>query len=218
MVYLTKGRLRRVALSSALLGGALLTGGAFSSQAHASAATVKTKTTTYTISCSAGIVGTGTETVKATETYPTSVLPGAQFTIKWHSITTVSKTQDEAAWALGAKSFKGKVTTIDYMNSDASPSTLNVAGSNGIPTGGNLVGPPNYGTPLIYTPLKGTPPAVTPAFTAGSKGTDNVTPGVDDATLTLYSGTNGTGTAITTVTANCSAPSPPVVIASIPVS
>ena len=214
----TQGRFRRVAFSTALVAGALATVGAFSSAAHAGTDATTSKTTKYTISCSAGIVGTGTETVTATNTYPTSVLPGASFKISWHSITLVSKTQDEAAWALGARSFKGKVTTIDYLSSDATPKSVNVAGTKGIPTGGNLIGPPNYGSPSIYTPLKGTPPAVTPAFKAGTKGTDTVKPGVDDATLTLYSGTNGTGTAIATVTANCSAPSGTVIIASIPVS
>jgi hypothetical protein len=212
------GRLRRVALSTALLGGALATVGAFSSPAHASTDATKTTTAKYTISCAAGIVGTGTETVAATNVYPASVVHGTTFKITWHSVTTVSKTQDEAAWALGARSFKGKVTTIDYLSSDATPKSLNVAGTKGIPTGGNLIGPPNYGSPLIYTPLKGSPPAVTPLFKAGAKGTDTVKPGVDDASLTLYSGTNGTGTAIATVTANCSAPSTPTVIASVPVS
>jgi hypothetical protein len=218
IMHSPQGRLRRVVLSTLLVGGALATVGAFSSPALASSATTKTKTVSYTISCAAGIVGTGTETVTATNVAPASVLHGAKFTISWHSITAVSKTQDEAAWTLGARSFKGKVTTIDYNSSDATPKSLNVAGTKGISTGGNLIGPPNYGSPLIYTPLKGTPPAVTPSFTAGSKGTDNVSPGVDDATLTLYSGANGTGTAIATVQANCSAPSTKVTLASIAVT
>jgi hypothetical protein len=213
-----RGRLRRLAFSAAVIGGAVATVGAFTSPALANPATTKSTTKTYTISCSAGIVGTGSETVTATNTYPTSVLHGSTFKINWHSITKVSKTQDEAAWSLGARSFKGKVTTIDYLSSDATPNTVNVAGASGIPTGGNLIGPPNYGTPSIYTPLQGQPPAVTPAFKAGVHGTDNVKPGVDDATLTLYSGPNGTGTAIATVTANCSAPSGTVYIASVPVS
>lgn len=217
-IYSPQGRLRRVVLSTALLGSAMVTVGAFSLPAHASADATKSKTTAYSINCQAGVVGTGAETVTATNVYPASVLPGAKFTINWHSVTAVSKTQDEAAWALGARSFKGKVTTIDYNSSDATPKSVNVAGTKGIPTGGNLIGPPNYGMPLIYTPLKGSPNAITPTFTAGKKGTDNVSPGVDDASLTLYSGTNGTGTAIATVTANCSAPSKPTIIAAIPVS
>jgi hypothetical protein len=216
--YSRVGRLQRVAFSAALVGGALTAVGAFSSPALAKSDTTKSKTTTYTITCNAGVVGTSTEKVAATNTYPASVLPGAKFTISWHSVTTVSKSQDEEAWALGARSFKGKVTAIDYLSSDASPKSLNVAGTKGISTGGNLIGPPNYGSPLIYTPLKGSPPAVTPSFTAGTKGTDTVKPGIDDASLTLYSGQNGTGTAIATVQANCGAPTGSVVIATIPVS
>jgi hypothetical protein len=201
----------------ALLGGALVTVGAFTSPAVAISNTL-TKTTTYNVSCTAGVVGTGTEAVTTTQTAPSSVTHGTKFAIKWKSKVAIAKTQDEAAWTLGARSFKGTITNDVDNSSDASPKAVNIAGTKGIAFVGNLVGPPNYGPAFEYTPLPTGAYATTPSFTAGAKGTDKVSPGVDDATATLYTGANGTGTAITTITVNCSAPSTPVIIDSVPVS
>jgi hypothetical protein len=196
----------------------LTTLGAVASPAVALSDSTVTKTTTYNVTCSAGVVGTGTEGVTTTQTSPSSVVHGTKFPIKWKSKVAISKTQDEAAWALGARSFKGKITNDVDNSSDASPKAVNIAGTNGIPFLGNLVGPPNYAPAFEYSPLPTGSLATTPSFTAGAKGTDKVTPGIDDATATLYTGPNGTGTAITTITVNCSAPPTSVIIDSIPVT
>lgn len=214
----TPGRGRRVALSTVLLGGVLLTAGAFSSPAVATSDGTVTKTTTYSINCNAGVIGLGAETVTTTQTAPSSVLPGAKIAIKWKSKVLISAAQDKEAWALTARSFKGTVTNDVDNSSDASPKAVNIAGTKGIPFEANLVGPPNYGPAYEYSPLPTGSLATTPSFTAGAKGTDKVTAGVDDATATLYSGPNGTGTMLGKISVTCSAPSKPATIDSIAVS
>ena len=204
--------MRRIVLSVTLLAGVIASLAAYSSPALAStAAATKTKTTTFTLSCDTGIAN-GDVSVTTTQTYPKSVAAGAKFTIQWSSVTTVEGSLASAAYALapGGKE-KGTVTTDDDLSTDATPSTLNVAGS-GVKEQGKISSASSF---PIYTPKKGSPPLTTPSFTAGSAGTDKISAGDDDATVTIY---NSSGNPVTTTTADCTPVGTPAVIASITVT
>ena len=187
--------------------------GSGAASAKTKAAGTKTKKTTFTLSCDTGIAN-GDVKVTTKQTYPKSVAAGATFTIKWSSVTTVEGALASAAYAIAPKgSEKGTVTTDDDLSTDGTPSTENVAGS-GIPEEGTISSPNSF---PIYTPPKGSSPDyfTTPSFTAGSKGTDKISAGDDDANVTIY---NSSGSEVTTTTADCTPVGTPKVIATIKVT
>src|SRR3984957_12302205 len=123
MIHMRRALLRRVTLLVTLLAGVFASVGAFSSSAFASNATTKTTKTTFTLYCKTGLAN-GDVSVTTTQTYPTSVAPGAKFTIKWSSITTVSGALASAAYLVApGGTEKGKVTTDDDVSTDATPKT-----------------------------------------------------------------------------------------------
>ena len=184
---------------------------AFSAPAFANAA-AKTKTTktTFTLSCKTGIAN-GDVSVTTTQTYPASVAAGAKFTIKWSSVTTVEGALASAAYALAPNgSEKGTVTTDTDLSTDATPKSMNVAGTKGVAESGTISSPSSF---PIYTPVNGT--LTTGSFKAGKKGTDKVSAQDDDANITIY---NSSGSEVTTTTADCSPVGTPAVIATITVT
>jgi hypothetical protein len=214
MVHSKRGSLRRVALSGALLAG-VSTIGLFSWPTLASATTTKTQTTKYTLTCKTGIAN-GDVTVTTTQTYPVSVAAGAKFTIAWKSTTEVGGTLASAAYAIAPKgSEKGIIHVDDDKSTDATPATLNVAGTKGLSEVGTISSPSGF---PVYTPplVKGKQGTfTTPDFTAGKKGTDKISATIDDADVTIY---NSSGGKVTTTTADCSPVGTPAVIATITVS
>jgi len=211
MIHSKRGSLRRVALSGAVLASASMIG-VLASPTLASAGSMKTSKTTFTLNCDTGIAN-GQVTVKTTQKYPKSVAAGASFAIQWKSETIVGGALGEAAYTLApGGSEKGTITTDDDLSTDATPSTSNVAGA-----GLNEEGTIKASTFPVYTPPKKTSPKyfTTPDFTAGSAGTDTVSAGDDDATVTIY---NKSGGVVTTTTADCTPAGTPAVIATIKVT
>lgn len=211
MIHSKRGAVQGLALSAALVAGILGSVIAFSSPALASTtAGTKTKTTTYSLSCKTGIAN-GDVSVTTTQTYPTSVAPGAKFKITWSSVTTVEGTLASAAYTLAPNGKEdGTVTTDDDNSSDAKPASKNIAGKKGIAESGTISSPSSF---TIDTPTSGT--ISTPNFTAGTKGTDKITAGTDDANIIIY---NSSGQEVTSTTADCSPVGTPATIASITVS
>ena len=205
--------MRRIVLSVALLASVITSVAALSSPAFATtAAATKTTTTTYTLNCDTGIAN-GDVSVTTIQTYPKKVAAGANFTISWSSVTTVEGALASSAYALAPNGKeKGNVVTDDDISSDATPSTNNIAGSGGVKEQGKISSSSSF---PIYTPKKGKPALVTPSFTAGSAGTDQVTPGDDDANVTIY---NSSGGEVTSTTADCTVVGTPPVIAKIKVT
>jgi hypothetical protein len=203
-----------------VLGSAVVTVG-FGSQALASPAAAKTKTThsNYTLSCKAPPVGNGNVTVDSYFTYPASVKPGQKFKFKWYSVTTVlpplSSLGDSAVAPQGG-TIKGATKITNVTSTDAKPAKANTSagiklpkgwpfstgkyGPDGIPIAGTLPPTPPGGNFKIRTPVKGT--ETTGTFTAGKKGTDKVTAGEDDAWENVYK-KNGS-IAISADNADCS--------------
>ncbi len=210
MIHTKRGQLRRVALSVAMVAVLSTTVGVFSSPAFANPAATKTKVTTFTLSCETGIAN-GDVSVTTTQTYPTSVASGANFTIQWSSVTTVEGALASAAYAIApGGTEKGTVTTDNDLSSNATPSTLNVAGS-GLAEQGTISSPSSF---KIYTPLSGS--YTTPSFTAGTAGkTDKIKAQDDDANITIY---NSSGTEVTTTTADCSPVGSPTTIGKVKVT
>jgi hypothetical protein len=211
VIHLKRGPLRRVALSGAILVGGFASVGAFASPAlAATAAKTKTTKTTFTLSCKTGIAN-GDVSVTTTQTYPTSVKPGAKFTIKWSSVTTVEGALATAAYAAAPNgSEKGTVTLDTDQSSDATPKSLNIAGKKGLAESGQISSPNSF---PIYTPVSGT--YTTPAFKAGKKGTDKISADIDDANITIY---NSSGGKVESTTADCSPVGTPAVIATVKVT
>jgi hypothetical protein len=204
---------RRIVLSATLLAGVIASLAAYSSPALAStAAATTTKTTTFTLSCDTGIAN-GDVSVTTTQTYPKSVKAGATFTIAWSSVTTVEGSLASAAYALAPNGKeKGTVTTDDDVSTDATPSTNNVAGTSGVKEQGKISSASSF---PVYTPKSGKPPLITPTFTAGTAGTDQISAGDDDANISIF---NSSGTKVTTITADCTPVGTPAVIGSITVT
>jgi hypothetical protein len=171
----------------------------------------KTTKTTFTLSCKTGIAN-GDVSVTTTQTYPVSVAPGALFKIKWSSVTTVEGALATAAYAIApGGSEKGTIVLDNDLSTDATPATLNVAGTKGLPESGTISSPNSF---PIYTPLTGK--NTTPSFKAGTAaGTDKVSAQDDNANITIY---NSSGTAVTTTTADCTPVGTPAVIATITVT
>jgi hypothetical protein len=211
-MFNSKGALRRVSLSAALLAGVFASVVAISSPALASTTTASTKTTktTFTLYCKTGLAN-GDVSVATTQTYPSTVAAGKTFTIKWKSVTTVSGALAGAAYlvAPGGKE-SGTVTLDDDVSTDATPKTSNIAGTNGVQESGTISSSSSF---PIYTPVSGT--LTTPAFTAGKKGTDKISAQDDDANLTIY---NKSGKEVDTTTADCTPVGTPKVIATVTVS
>jgi hypothetical protein len=208
--------MRRVVLSVTLLAGVIASLAAYSSPALASTvATTTTKTTTFTLSCNTGIAD-GDVSVTTTQTYPTSVAPGAKIKIKWSSVTTVEGALASAAYAVAPNgSEKGTITTDDDLSSDGTPATKNIAGTSGLFEEGIITSPSSF---PVYTPTtNGT--SVSGTYTAKLKsktaGTDKISAGDDDANITIY---NSSGTEVDTTTADCSPVGTPAVIATITVT
>jgi hypothetical protein len=179
----------------------------------ASAAT-KTKTTKFTLSCKTGIAN-GDVAVTTTQTYPSSVAPGASFTIQWKSVTEVEGALASAAFAIAPNgSEQGTVTLDTDLVTNGTPSSQNVAGTNGLPEEGSISSPNGF---PIYTPPQGSTPGffTTQSFTAGKKGTMTISAQDDNATVTIY---NSSGTAVTTTSADCTPVGKPKVIAKIKVT
>jgi hypothetical protein len=211
MIHSKRGPLRRVVLSVALLGGAFASVGAFSVPAFASTAGKTTTTTTkFTLYCKTGLAN-GDVSVTTTQTYPKKVKAGKTFTIQWSSVTVVSGSLASAAYLVApGGTEKGTVTTDNDLSSDATPKTLNIAGTSGIQESGTISSSSSF---PIYTPVTGT--INTPSFTAGSKGTDKISAQDDDANLAIY---NSSGSEVTTTTADCTPVGTPKVIATITVT
>jgi hypothetical protein len=203
--------LRRVVLAVALFSGVFASVGAFSLPALAStAAATKTTKTTYSLYCKTGLAN-GDVSVTTTQTYPVSVAPGAKFTIKWSSVTTVSGALASAAYLVApGGTEKGTVVTDNDLSSDGTPATLNIAGKKGVQESGTISSSSSF---PIYTPVSGT--LVTPSFTAGKKGTDSISAQDDDANLAIY---NKSGKEVTTTTADCTPVGTPAVIAKVKVT
>jgi hypothetical protein len=197
MIHSGKAPLRRVALLVALLAGVFASVGLFSPSALASTATTKTTKTTFTLNCNTGIAN-GQVSVTTTQTYPSSVAPGAKFTIKWASVTTVEGALATAADSLAPGGKEDGTVTVDTdLSTDGKPSSLNIAGTKGVAESGTIgTGTSSF---KIYTPVKGT--LTTPTFTAGKKGTDKISATTDDANVTIYS---KSGQKIESTTADCS--------------
>ncbi len=209
MIY-SKGALRGVSLSVALLVGVFGSVVALSSPAFATAATTKTQTTTFTLYCKTGLAD-GDVSVTTTQTYPTSVAAGKTFTIKWSSVTTVSGALASAAYLVApGGTEKGTVTTDNDLSTDATPKTLNIAGTKGVAESGTISSSSSF---PIYTPVTGT--LTTPKFKATKKGTDKISAQDDDANLTIY---NSSGSEVDTTTADCTPVGTPKVIATITVT
>jgi hypothetical protein len=213
MIRSRKTARRGLVMSASLLVATLASAGVYSSQAYASPAATKTKTTTTTFSlhCDAGIAS-GTVSVVTTQIYKASVAAGASFTIKWKSVTTVSGSLSEAAYALAPKgSEKGTVTVDNDVSTDATPATSNIAGVNGVPESGTISSASGF---PITTPPTGY--NVTPSFTAGTAGTDKIMAEDDDATVSIY---NSKGTEVLkNQTTDCTPVGTPSVIATIKVT
>jgi len=211
MFHSSRGALRRVVLSAALFGGVFASVGAFSLPAHASTpAATKTTKTTFTLSCKTGLAN-GDVSVTTTQTYPVSVAAGAKFKIKWSSVTTVEGALATAAYAVAPNGTeKGTVTTDVDLSTDATPSSMNVAGTKGLPEQGTISSPNSF---PISTPVTGS--NTTASFTAGTKGTDKISAQDDDANITIY---NSSGTEVTTTTADCSPVGTPAIIAKVKVT
>jgi hypothetical protein len=210
MIHSKRGTLRRAALLVALLAGVFASVGAFSSSAFASTAANKTTKTTFTLSCKTGIAN-GDVSVATTQTYPASVKPGAKFTIKWSSVTTVEGALATAAYAAAPNgSEKGTVTLDTDLSTDATPKTLNIAGTKGVAESGKISSPSSF---PIDTPVSGS--LTTPAFKAGKKGTDKISADIDDANITIY---NKSGGKVESTTADCSPVGTPAVIATVTVT
>jgi hypothetical protein len=205
-----RGALRGVALSVTMIAGVFASVAASASPALASTATTKTKTTTYSLSCKTGLAD-GDVSVTTTQTYPASVAAGAKFKITWSSVTTVEGALASAAYAIapGGKE-DGTVTTENDLSSDGTPSTSNIAGTNGIAESGTISSPSSF---KIDTPTSGT--IKTPSFTAGTKGTDKISAQDDDANITIY---NSSGQEVSTESATCTPVGTPAVIAKISVT
>jgi hypothetical protein len=210
MIHSRRGSLRRISLLVALLSGVSASLGAISSPAFASTAATKTTKTTFTLYCKTGLAD-GDVSVATTQTYPASVAAGQKFTIKWSSITTVGGALAGAAYlvAPGGKE-KGTVTTDNDLSTDATPKTLNIAGTKGVKESGTISS--SSGFP-IYTPVKGS--LTTQSFTAGKKGTDEISAQDDDANLVID---NKSGKQVTSTTATCTPVGTPSVIATITVT
>jgi hypothetical protein len=213
MFHSRKGPLRRVTLLVALLAGVFASVGVFSSSAFAStaaAAATKTTKTTFTLDCNTGIAN-GEVSVTTTQTYPTSVKPGAKFTVKWASVTTVEGALATAADSLAPGGKEDGTVILDTdLSTDATPKSNNVAGKGVAESGTIGTGTQSF---KIYTPVKGT--LTTPDFTAGKKGTEKISAQDDNANVTIYS---KSGQKIESTTADCSPKGTPAVIATITVT
>jgi hypothetical protein len=120
-----------------------------------------------------------------------------------------------AAYAIAPNgSEKGTVTLDTDLATNATPSSQNVAGTNGIPEEGTISSPNGFN---VFTPPQGSTPGyfTTQSFTAGKKGTIKISAQDDNATVTIY---NSSGTAVTTTSANCTPVGKPKVIAKIKVT
>jgi hypothetical protein len=184
--------------------------GVLASQAGASPARPDaTKSVTYSVSCNLGILGTNTLTGALTTNYTTPVKAGVATTVTGSGDLVIAKALANAGYALGARSFAGSITTLNFDSTDASPSPLNAAGSSGI----NIPKTPvvkNQPITLLI-PSSGT---ISVSATAGTPGTDTTTLSNSAATVTLY---NKSGAAITTIAATCNAPTKKTVVAVIKV-
>jgi hypothetical protein len=202
----------RVGLSATLLGG-VATMGVLASPAGA--VTTTTTTTTYTAACDEG-AWDGDVSVKATFTYPASVMHGSTFTVQWKVVTTVTGTLASTWYALaGPNGYEeGTVTQENEASTDATPSPLNVAGTQGVPEYGNISSSKSF---KVYAPPQGsTPPTVTStSFTADKAGTDEITPSSSVDTAEYY---NAKGQEVTTDTATCRPTGTPPVVATITVT
>jgi hypothetical protein len=175
-----------------------------------SKASMKTTKTTFTLSCKTGIAN-GDVSVTTTQVYPASVAAGKTFTISWSSVTEVQGALASAAYALApGGSEKGTVNTDTDLSTDATPKSMNVAGSKGVTEQGTISSPSEF---PIYTPVSGK--LKTGSFTAGKKGTDKVSAQDDDANVTIYS---KSGKKETSTTADCTPTGTPAVIATITVT
>lgn len=214
MSYLTFGGFRRVALSGAILAGALASMGVLATQAGASPARVDTtKTATFSVSCNLGILGTQTLTGNLTSTFPASVASGGRFkATKAHGELIVPTSLVNEGYGIGYRSFNGSITAVDAKSSDATPSPINAAGK-GLPIPTTKI---VQNKPIdLLIPATGTI-SVGP-FKAGKKGTDTATLSNSAATVKLYTSSNGTGTP-TTIDATCNAPTTKTVLGSIKVT
>jgi hypothetical protein len=205
----SKGALRGVSLSVALL-AVLASVVAVSSPAFATTAGTTTTKTTFTLYCKTGLAD-GDVSVTTTQTYPTSVAAGKTFTIKWSSVTTVSGALASAAYLVApGGTEKGTVTKDNDLSTDATPKTSNIAGKKGVAESGTISSSSSF---PIYTPVTGT--LTTPAFKATKKGTDKISAQDDDANLDIY---NSSGMEVSSTTADCSPTGTPAVIATVTVT
>jgi hypothetical protein len=152
------------------------------------------------VKCDLGILGSQTLTSKDTSTFPTSVAPKASIsgTAVKGSLSVPAALADDA-YALGARSAGGQITTFDVNGTDVTPASINGAAT-----------PINYGPAVVAEgkpipikfPSKGT--FTVGKYKATAAGTASFTLGATDGTVNLYTTSNGTGTPLTTIDFSCS--------------
>ncbi|MBO0727898.1 MAG: hypothetical protein J2P57_01480 [Acidimicrobiaceae bacterium] len=158
---------------------------------------------TYSVTCNVGIFGSQTLSGSLKLTTPGSVAPGAKFKATGVRATIViPKSLVNAAFAVGIRSFKGRLNKYTIKNSDAKPSTINGVGATGQPIPKTKL-VQNQSVTLAI-PSKTTTFSMGP-WTAGTKGTDTGKVGASAATVRAF---NSSGAVITTINASCNPPSP----------
>jgi len=202
MKYLHGARLRRVACATVVLSSALAV--LAPQAAHAGAYTTKESGTT---ACTIPGLFSGNLKLVTKATYGTTLAAGSSESAVVKAKVVVPEALNQAAWnTLGARSYKGTVTHSWVDNNDATPSPYDAVSNNtllipvtNLPAGGNAT------SNLKFTIANGGP------FTATAPGTDQAvagdpTNGFATANVSYYSGTNGSGTLLTTLTATCVTP------------
>lgn len=194
-------RTRGIALSAALVGGSIAVVGATSPAGASTASRAVLHTVKYSVSCNTTL---GAETLSGSIRLnaPASVAPGASFAATGVRITiVVPASLVNTALAAGISSFSGKLTLYNVKSSDAKPTPKNFAATPRTIPKTTLVSGKAL-TLSIPGPAKTFNPS---PWTAGTAGTDTVTAGISTAKISAF---NSSGTLITTITANCKAPTP----------
>lgn len=201
-------RINTLTLSAALLGGSLAAVTGTSEAGASPSVSLGTHTVSYSITCSVGIFGSQTLSGSIKLTTPNTVAPGAKFKATGVRATIViPKSLVNAAFAVGIRTFKGRLNKYTVTSSDAKPSPLNGAGATGKPIPKTKL--VQNSSVTLSIPSKTTSFSMGP-WTAGTKGTDTGKAGATTATVHAY---NSSGALITTINASCKAPVPSKIFA-----
>lgn len=145
----TTKRLASVTVAAAAAAGLTL---AMTPAASATATATATRTTTYTQKCTVGILGSRDLPTKVVVTGPTAVARNAPFSVSTKITVTVPSSVNQAAYALGARSQKVVLSTINVNTTKTTTPTKDITGT------GSLAGPkivvPATGTSTIAFPAK----------------------------------------------------------------